>query len=353
MVAIVSSALQSTGLTLQRKAHIIESSQNNALAHSNAQVLWRLGVLLFVASNLVGSGIQLISLPLLILCPLQAVGLVFNSLFASLLLGESLTSTSLLGTGLVVVGAGVVAGFGALPEPDLSLDELIKQLTGSSFLLWFVASLCLAAVLNLLAARRKSHEAKGLCYGILCGILSAHSLLMAKSAVLLLVNAVHKGFKDILRIQFLLIVALFALFAILQLYFVNNGLKYSSTSILYPLVFCVFNLVSMVNALLYYGQIDTLKGYKVFAVVLGTAMLLAGVFCLSGRLDTGPFRPEERVALVQNTRTSEYTSLHSIHPGAVNPDAPVSRLTRMRSYRGHKRRALSREESQILHELGS
>lgn len=351
-VAVVSSALQSTGLTLQRKAHLLESSEESGEVPRNAMLLWRIGVLLFVVSNLVGSGIQLVALPLLILCPLQAVGLVFNSLFASLLLGESLNSTSLLGTVLVVVGAGVVAGFGALPEPELSLDELVGRLLRPGFMIWFFFCLAAGAFCGLCASHpRRRLETRGFLYGVLGGILSAHSLLMAKSAVQLLVQTLHHGFKDLFRYQFFLIVLSFATFAILQLYFVNNGLKYTSTSVLYPLVFCVFNLVSMMNALLYFEQFDVLKSYKVIAVVFGTILLLTGVFLLSGRLDSGPYQPEERVQLVQNTRVSEYTSLHSLHPGVANPDGHNSRLTRIRSFRANRKRTLSCEETQILNEL--
>lgn len=106
-VAVVSSALQSLGITLQRKSHLLpihitedggdggitdESSQssdsnddNINIYHKNYKLkknMWLFGFFLFIISNILGSLIQITTLPLIILSPLQSIGLIFNSLLS-------------------------------------------------------------------------------------------------------------------------------------------------------------------------------------------------------------------------------------------------------------------------------
>jgi hypothetical protein len=93
-------------------------------------------MLLFLISNILGSSIQITTLPLVILSPLQASGLVFNSICATLILSEPFTRYSLIGTILVSIGAALIATFGALEEPAHTLDELLELLGKRPFLLW-------------------------------------------------------------------------------------------------------------------------------------------------------------------------------------------------------------------------
>lgn len=100
-------------------------------------------MLLFIISNILGSSIQITTLPLVILSPLQASGLVFNSICATLILAEPFTKHSLVGTVLVCIGAALIAAFGALDEPAHSLDELLHLLQRTPFLLWMGGTLML------------------------------------------------------------------------------------------------------------------------------------------------------------------------------------------------------------------
>lgn len=113
-------------------------------------------MLLFIVSNILGSSIQITTLPLVILSPLQASGLVFNSICATLILAEPFTRHSLVGTVLVCVGAGLIAAFGALKEPAHTLDGLLDLLGRKPFLLWVGAQAFIIACI--LAAAKMAHR---------------------------------------------------------------------------------------------------------------------------------------------------------------------------------------------------
>lgn len=436
--------------------------------------MWQLGVFLFIASNILGSSVQISTLPLIVLSPLQAVGLVFNSICASILLDEPYTKLSMLGTILVTVGAVVIAAFGAIPEPNHNLAELLVLFARWPFIIWMICSLvgvvvivALACSLSSLApvcsslgavggtggttstttiinnnnmdvdvdiehdrqkrlsssslasssnapveiiksleydhnhddssvlpivqklsaeanttknqrvlgvstnptshsslgtnirlhidtnvatgyssisspvsgdalddagieetqpllgrggsrshhhrrgpyryidvllfnARKMLHFCrdtvsswsvsrrapliKGALFGVVSGILSAHSLLMAKAAVELIVKGFANRWKDYGQWESWMIVLAFGMFAVLQLYFLNCGLHILSTSVLYPLVFCVYNVTSIANSLIFFKQSARLSRTQLFCVQIGTLLVIAGVVCLSWRL---------------------------------------------------------------------
>ncbi|KAL8701926.1 MAG: hypothetical protein Q9201_004656 [Fulgogasparrea decipioides] len=202
-VGLASTLIQSLGLTLQRKSHILEDEKepHHPRRPPFRRRRWQLGMLMFIVSNVVGSSIQITTLPLPVLSTLQASGLVFNSICATLILGEPFTRWSLGGTLLVCTGAVLIATFGAIGEPAHSLDQLLALLGRRQFLLWMAATavVVVAVIIAAKAVRwmnpRTNHSPRlrllrGMAYGSISGILSAHSLLVAKSAVELLVRTI-------------------------------------------------------------------------------------------------------------------------------------------------------------------
>ena len=86
------------------------------------------------------------------------------------------------------------------------------------------------------------------------GILSAHTLLIAKSAVELIVRSVFDRANQFNRWQSWVILLGLVLFALTQLYYLHCGLRLCSTSILYPLCFCVYNITAILDGLIYFQQ---------------------------------------------------------------------------------------------------
>ncbi|KAH8811504.1 hypothetical protein F5884DRAFT_636897, partial [Xylogone sp. PMI_703] len=303
LVGLLSTSVQSLGLTLQRKSHILEDEKDphDVRRPPHRRRRWQLGMAMFIISNLVGSTIQITTLPLPVLSTLQASGLVFNSICATLILGEPFTRWSLGGTILVSTGAILIAIFGAIPEPAHTLDQLLELLGRRPFVAWMIFQALLVITIiaitgflgrvSSISSLPRIRLLRGLAFGCVSGILSAHSLLVAKSAVELLVRTIIDRVNQFNRWQSWIIVLGLVTLALVQLYYLHCGLKLVSTSVLYPLVFCIYNIIAILDGLIYFRQTDRLSTLHAALIALGTAILLSGVLALSWRLNDEQSQP--------------------------------------------------------------
>lgn len=284
LVALITSFVQSLGLTLQRKAHISEG---------DTTWTWRTGFIIFVLANLFGSTVQIFALPLAILAPLHAVGLVYNAVLATVMLEEPFTYLAWVGTLLVAVGASLIAVFGAISEPAHSLEQLLDLFAAPGFLSWMSVQvvLVLGIVVSVSFVSRTQHgktessrRIQGAALGVLAGILASHCLLLAKLTVELLTKSIGEGVNQFTRPQAFFIPAGLICGGLAQLYYLNRGLRMCSTSILYPLNFSIYNITTIVDGIIYYKEGSQLSGLHIGLVVLGVVLLLAGVLGLSWKL---------------------------------------------------------------------
>ena len=164
----------------------------------------------------------------------------------------------------------LIAIFGAIGEPAHSLDQLLVLLRRRQFILWMIGQAILvvliisgAKALRYMNPRNSNSPQmrlfRGMAYGAISGILSAHSLLVAKSAVELLVRTIVDRVNQFNRWEsWIILLGLLAL-ALSQLYYLHRGLKLCSTSILYPFVFCVYNIIAILDGLIYFHQTSQLS----------------------------------------------------------------------------------------------
>ena len=171
---------------------------------------------------------------------------------------------------LVCAGAVLIAIFGAIGEPAHNLDQLLALLGRRQFIIW-MAGQAILVVAIIFGARSlrwlnpwtsnspRLRLFRGMLYGAVSGILSAHSLLIAKSAVELLVRTIVDKHNEFNRWQSWMILLGLVAFALTQLYYMHCGLKLCSTSILYPFVFCVYNIIAILDGLIYFNQSSRLS----------------------------------------------------------------------------------------------
>ncbi|WVF71370.1 hypothetical protein IAT40_006174 [Kwoniella sp. CBS 6097] len=156
IVGLVSSFVQSLGLTIQRKSHIQDDSLPLASRRKPIRrPLWLIGFAIYITSNIFSTIFQLDALPIVILAPLGAVSLIFNALLARLMLGDTFGPTWIGGTGLVALGAVLIAVFGVVDEGEHNLDELLRLFRRGAFV-GFFSVMSVATALVLLAAHSAS-----------------------------------------------------------------------------------------------------------------------------------------------------------------------------------------------------
>lgn len=296
---------------------------------------------MFIISNIFGSTIQISTLPLPVLSTLQAAGLVFNSVCATLILGEPFTRWSFYGTALVTAGAALIAIFGAIPSPAHSLPELLELLGRWQFIVWMslqaVLVISMAVVIELVnhlssaSQNAKFRLARGLVFGCISGVLSAHSLLFAKSAVELVIRTIADGDNQFGHWESWMLVIGLVTLALSQLYYLHRGLKLVSTSVLYPLVFCIYNIIAILDGLIYFDQTNLITPLHGGLIALGTVILLSGVLALSWRLSDEQHPPAvgqssltPGLGLVDDTEGEDSSPTDSDSIAAVDEAVPAT-----------------------------
>ncbi|KAF0449940.1 hypothetical protein F8M41_002287 [Gigaspora margarita] len=309
-IAVSTSFIQSLGLTIQRKSHVLnENIYPKELRRSACRrPLWHLGFDTYLISNIIGSIFSIGYLPIIILAPLGAVTLIFNAFFAQLLLGDVFSRQSVIGTFFIIIGAVMIAFFGVVKVQNHSLNDLIELYKRPAFIAYF-STIEFILIVVLIAAKygeyllnrsnrndrefilgwhwKKFQTILGITYGMVGGMISSQSLLFAKSGIELLLLSINCRNQFDRPLSWIIVIALVAT-ALLQLYYLNKGLRLCDTIILVPLSFCTYNASSIINGLVYYDQWEELAWYQTLLVILGICILLCGVLVLSWRRNVAP-----------------------------------------------------------------
>lgn len=312
LVAVLSSAMQAIGITLQRKSFVLRN-QNRELPsnqHKYTKDMWVHGFILFIFANVFGSVVQFATLPLIILSPLQSSGLIFSSLMGCAFLPDQrFTALLCVGTAATSIGAFIIAYNGDLVPADQDgnleqqLKEISKRLKDGSFLMWLAVTFILMLMLllaNYVIFVRKRHLAKqrrklrlwqeallgryllyqGIIYGLISGTLTAHTFLFAKSFVKAIGLILEKGegFSSLFQRENIITLILLVVMLIiigLQLSAINSGLTHMRSSVFYPLCFLVFNLVNLCDEL----NFDKLLSQNLMTI-RQLIMVLVGLLCV-------------------------------------------------------------------------
>lgn len=98
LIALIASMTQALGISLQRKSHLLVDVHSTIPLYKRP--LWVSGFFIYTISNLIGSTCTIGYLPIIILAPVGAIGLVFNAIFAKWILGDPFTKRTVFGKGL-------------------------------------------------------------------------------------------------------------------------------------------------------------------------------------------------------------------------------------------------------------
>ncbi|WRT66551.1 uncharacterized protein IL334_003510 [Kwoniella shivajii] len=147
LVGLISSFVQSLGLTIQRKSHVLDS--NLPISSRKKPIkrpLWLFGFGIYMTSNIFSTIFQLDALPIVILAPLGAVSLIYNAILARVMLGDQFGSTWIIGTALIALGAVGIAIFGVVEESHHGLNEILLLFKRPPFVVFFTITSFLTAL---------------------------------------------------------------------------------------------------------------------------------------------------------------------------------------------------------------
>jgi hypothetical protein len=353
---LLACCVQSLGLTIQRKSHVI----NKALPHhlqkqQYKRPLWWLGFAIFLSSNVVGSLVQIASLPVVILAPLGAVSLLWNAFFAKIILGDVFSPWMVVGTLLIAGGAVLIAFFGIVPERPRSVEDLLELFSRPAFVVYFsilgafvVVCLVVTHIAEYSLARRvplttspSNSSTSTLTANVIETVANEQTPLLDPklkpqsrdslfdrlkstndninklSRTRLFIALSYASFSGIIsgmclvfaksgvelllltikgnnqfwRWQAWLLIIGLCVFGLLQFWYLQIALVFAGPTLVCPSAFCFYNVSSIVNGLVYFNQFSSIPPIHLFLVSVGIVVLLAGVWVVS--VKAGP--PEEDI----------------------------------------------------------
>ncbi|SGY33852.1 BQ5605_C002g01561 [Microbotryum silenes-dioicae] len=181
----------------------------------------------------------------------------------------------------------------------------------------FKDAACLADVE---AAIERSRLILGVAYGAASGTLSGLCLLFAKTGIELLIQTIVVRQNQFGHFEAWAIVAILAVAAVCQLFYLNRALRLVGPTLICPLAFCFYNLSSIITGLIYYDQWDQLTSLQFGLVALGTAILLGGVWIVSIRSE------DEGQEVEEEGMGNPYQPLFLDEPGCYHSDLEEGRL---------------------------
>ncbi|GAA6047261.1 hypothetical protein JCM3770_001855 [Rhodotorula araucariae] len=147
-------------------------------------------------------------------------------------------------------------------------------------------------------------------YGATSGTLSGLCLLITKTGIDLLISTITSGENQFGHLEAWIILAALLVFELVQLAYLNRALRLVGPTLVCPLSFCFYNSASIASGLIFFKQVDALSHLQVAMVVLGSAVLLAGVWVVSVKAgpkkdDEGERWSEEPLAMEMDTEGDE------------------------------------------------
>ncbi|KAI9298752.1 hypothetical protein K502DRAFT_339235 [Neoconidiobolus thromboides FSU 785] len=338
VVSLLASCLDALGLNIQKRDHL-QNSVAVKPRHDCCRLNWHLGLYVYCGSQAIGNTVALNFLKAQWLAPLGALSLVFNFIFARVLVGTNITKVDLFGTTLILLAILIIVLLGAFfgPQEDieanLTLFTLRELLSRLEFKIYFAClnfvCLCLFGLgiyTKLFLEKGKDLKQSYLFYrfdtlkltrilGIsisaLGGIFASETLILAKSGIKLIV-ASFKDASTLADIVSIVIVIALGLSVILQIYCLNAGLKYADSVVSVPTFACTYNIFGLANSMIYFNQFDAYPWWIHLTNVLGIIVLIYGITTMSKQDKLPPKNiPYLRVPFLHKLKRSKSTISYS------------------------------------------
>ncbi|KAF9984472.1 hypothetical protein BGZ75_003955 [Mortierella antarctica] len=337
VVSLIGSIMNAAGLNLLKLDHVRNSARiQERQRHECGRPLWHVGLYLYVGSQLLVSTIALNFLKTQWVAPLGSIALIFNFVFAKILVGTRITKRDVWGTVVVMISVVWIVVFGGMNsgadnEDSLTIAQLKELFSRVVFIIFFsVLNLIVFALLALglyaywaislddesgqlrkkmktkltkLLGTNRLAKASGLTLAsdegleaeakdlrlrkvvamIMAttgGLIASQTLLLAKSGVKLITStaAGQNQFKDSMSffILFVLVIT-----AVLQVYCLNTALKLYDSVLVVPLFYGFYTAFGLINSTIYLNQLQYYQPWVLLLILIGIGVLIFGVRMLS------------------------------------------------------------------------
>ncbi|KAJ9105016.1 hypothetical protein QFC20_004457 [Naganishia adeliensis] len=356
---------------------------------------WLLGMLAYIASQIFGSTLSLKYLRSDWVAPLGSTSLVFNFIFAKILVGIEVTKEDVRGTALIVLGVLCILIFSSINhglDAVITVERLSEMWSRGNWLAWFFfitfSTFFTYEITHLLALLLKSRESlsptgefdpslppatgggrsraasqnpggQGLSRasgrgGGASGAQRWRGYWMGRSGWEFGwgVFGVYKG--GFAHFAPIVTVILVAVTAILQIICLNKGLKTADSTLVVPLFYAGYTVLGFVNSLIFMNETDQYETWALVAIFLSIGVLVAGVVLLSLKKTDPEDAPGHTV--------SATNPANSMRLNPLQASANMRSMGASSSCRGNARWANSRstsyqndgdEENQVVWEVGS
>ncbi|KAI8598727.1 hypothetical protein EDD21DRAFT_308994, partial [Dissophora ornata] len=284
IVSLIASIMNAAGLNLLKLDHVRNSvCSQERQRHECGRPLWHVGLYLYVGSQLAGSTIALNFLKAQWVAPLGSIALIFNFIFAKILVGTKITRKDVLGTIVVMFSVVWIVIFGGM---NSVLNMVVFTLLSLGLYAYWAISLDDES--GQIRKKMKTKLTKKVVAMIMAtsgGLLASQTLLLAKSGIKLVTStfAGHNQFYDMLS-SFILFILVFT--AILQasihiVYCMNTALKLYDSVLVVPMFYGYYTAFGLINSTIYLNQIHSYQPWVLILILLGIGLLIFGVRMLS------------------------------------------------------------------------
>ncbi|KAF9299182.1 hypothetical protein BGZ74_009016 [Mortierella antarctica] len=339
VVSLIGSVMNAAGVNLLKLDHVRNSSHPLERQRKDCgRPMWHLGLYLYVGSQLAGSTIALNFLKIQWVAPLGSIALIFNFIFAKILVGTRIVKRDVWGTIVVMISVIWIVVFGGMNssgadvEETLTLPELKALFSRPVFIIYFsILNVVIAMFLSLglyafwvitmdddsgqlrrhmkaqltkLLGTNRFTRASGLTLesdnegpraeardlwmkkvvamimSACGGLLASETLLLAKSGVRLISSSLngHNQLQD--SLSYCILCILF-LTAILQVYCLNTALKIYDSVLVVPVFYGFYTAFGLINSIIYLNQLQNYQPWILVLILLGIGTLIFGVRMLS------------------------------------------------------------------------
>lgn len=275
-VCVASNALTALGLVAQKYSHM----QNELVREKKKyyrQPLWVIGLAVFLFG-------QVINLAAMALCPqamlscLGGMSLVFNTVYARIILGEQLRLVQVMAMATMMVGAVLVVV--SAPVPETPVVVYPWQVTAALLKNCFViVTLTLAVSIGILAVVAKFNlpRLKPVVWGLTCAVCGSYSITFFKCAAEIV--ALSSYCWQHFEIYCLGVLACWC--ALMQVHTMNLALRWGNAVTVVPTFFALGVLFQLALSQLAFQELSELKGASRISIFcMGVFLVVASTIAI-------------------------------------------------------------------------